>query len=150
MVVKSFRGQLAGDDAGDSTRILLSTNTGMIGYRINKLQIMQKSPGTTHCEGLVIVWKTKPTAAQVATKTFDLSNNRIIGVAFWSGQSSAQTYSEDMTIIIDNEVFNSDIYVSYIDVSTNNDAMNYYIELEQVSLDLDESTVVTLKDMRNR
>jgi hypothetical protein len=28
--------------------------------------------------------------------------------------------------------------------------MNYYLELEQVKLDLNEATVATLKDMRGR
>ena len=145
----SFRGQLAGDDAGSMQSIALQTNNGLIGYRITKLQTIQKSPGAVNCEGLIVIWKTEPTAAEIATKTIDLSNNRILAIAFYSGQASAQTYPEDMTIIFDNEKFNQDIYISYIDVSTSNDAMNFYFELEQMKLDLNEQTVATLKDIRN-
>jgi len=145
----TFRGKLDGLDAGTSETIALQTNNGLTGYRITKLQTIQASPGAVNCEGLIVIWKTKPTAAEIATKTIDLSNNRIIAIAFYSGQASAQTYPEDMTIVIDSEIFNQDIYISYIDVSTNNDDMNYYIELEQMKLDLNEQTVATLKDIRN-
>ena len=149
MPIKTFRGQLAGLDAGSSDTIVLHTNDGSTGYQINKLQIIQKSPGAVNCEGLVVIWKVPPTTAQIAATTIDLSDNTILAIAFYSGQTSAQTYSEDMTIIFDKEIFNQDIYLTYIDVATSNDAMNYYIELEQVKLDLTENTVATLKDIRN-
>jgi len=146
----SFRGRIEGLDVGSSDRILLHTNTGSTGYRINKIQTIQQSPGALNNEGLVVIWKVPPTTAQIAQTTIDLSDSRILAVAFYSGQASAQTYPEDMTIVADNEIFNQDIYLTYIDVSTNNDDMNYYVELEQLSLDLNENTVATLKNMRNR
>jgi len=37
------------------------------------------------------------------------------------------------------------IMMTYDDVP-----MNYYLELEQIKLDLSESTVATLKDIRNK
>jgi hypothetical protein len=46
------------------------------------------------------------------------------------------------------ELFNQDIYISNVD-SIGSNAMNYYIELEQSTLSLDENTVATLKDIRN-
>ena len=151
MPIKTFRGRIAGADAGTVQEILLHTNDGSTGYRIKKLQIIQKSPGAANCEGLVVVWKTSiAAAAGKGTKTIDLSDQNVLGIGFYSSQTAAQTYPEDMTIIFDGEVFNQDIYVSYIDVSTNNDPMNYYIELEQVKLDLNENTVATLKDIRNK
>jgi hypothetical protein len=147
--IVSFRGQLAGSDTGSSHEIALQTNTGLIGYQIKKFQTIQKSPGAINCEGLVIIWKVEPTAAEIASKTIDLSNNRILGISFYSASATANSYPEDHTIIFDSEKFNQDIYVTYIDVSTNNDPMNYYIELEQMKLDLNEQTVATLKDIRN-
>ena len=42
-------------------------------------------------------------------------------------------------------IFNQDIYVT----NYGSGAMNYYIELEQIKLDLNENTVATLKDIRN-
>ena len=44
--------------------------------------------------------------------------------------------------------FNQDIYVTMKDSSTG-ESCNYYIELEQMKLNLDEQTVATLKDIRN-
>jgi len=132
-MIKTFRGKIDGNDAGDSDSIVLHTNNGSIGYRIKKMQLIQASPGTTNCEGLVIVWKVQPTTAQIAATTIDLSDNTILAVGFYSGQASAQTYPEDMTIIFDNEIVNQDIFVTYKDISTNNDDMNYYIELEQLT-----------------
>jgi len=148
-MIKTFRGQIPGDDAGNVTRIALHTNDGKTGYTIKKFQTMQKSPGSQNCEGLVIIWKTKPTTAEIAQTTFDLSDQRILGVSFYSASTTSNIYPEDMTIIIDQVVFNQDIFITYFDVSTVNDPMNYYLELEQAGLDLNESTVATLQSIRN-
>jgi len=144
--IRSFRGQLP---AASSESIPLHTNNGLTGYTIKDIKIIQKSPGALNCEGLVVIWKIPPTTAEITATTIDLSDNRILAVGFYSGNVLAQSYPEDMTIIFDNEIFNQDIYITYQDVSTVNDAMNYYIELEQMDLALDEATVATLKDIRN-
>ena len=54
-----------------------------------------------------------------------------------------------MVIVFDNMKFNQDIFVTNVDGGAENRAINYYIELEQVKLRLDENTVATLKDIRN-
>ena len=54
-----------------------------------------------------------------------------------------------INIIIDSAKFNQDIYITHADVASSN-KVNYYLELEQVKLDLNEATVATLKDMRGR
>jgi len=41
--------------------------------------------------------------------------------------------------------FNQDVYVT----AATDESINYYIEMEQVKLALDENTVATLKDIRN-
>ena len=152
MPIKTFRGKLPGlqdGSSGSMDTIVLHTNDGSTGYRIKQLQIIQKSPGAANCEGLVILWKVQPTAAEIVATTVDFNNNRILAVGFYSANVTAQSYPEDMNIIFDSEIVNQDIYLTYIDVATVNDDMNYYIELEQMSLDLNENTVATLKDIRN-
>ena len=152
MPIKTFRGTLPGvqdGSAGSVDTIVLHTNKGETGYKIHKLQLIQKSPGAANCEGLVIVWKIPPTAAQIIATTIDFSDNTILGVGFYSANTTSQSYPEDMTVIFDREIFNQDIYLTYIDVSTVNDDMNYYLELEQVKLDINANTLATLKDMRN-
>jgi hypothetical protein len=47
MPIKTFRGMIKGADTGNMDQITLHTNTGSTGYRLKKLQTMQKSPGTT-------------------------------------------------------------------------------------------------------
>jgi len=54
----------------------------------------------------------------------------------------------NIKIIFDREIFNQDIYITYRD-NSNETKANYYLELEQVKLDLNENTVATLKDIRN-
>jgi len=145
-MIKSFRGKLVGDDAGDQVTIRLGTVQGLIGYRIKKFQIIQESPGQVNCEGLCQLWQYKQDDPSIKLIQFD--NSELLGISFWSGQTSAQTYPEDMTVIFDNTTINQDIFLTYIDVSTSNDDMNYYIELEQMKLDVSEAAVATLKDMR--
>jgi len=146
MTIKTFRGLIPGDTIDT---IALHTNNGSTGYKVHKLQIIQMTPGGLPIEGMVKVWKVQPTAAEITNSLFDLSDNRIIAIGWWSADTSANIYPDDMIIIFDNEIFNQDIYVSYHDIRGGGDSMNYYIELEQVKLALDENTVATLKDIRN-
>ena len=52
MPIKSFRGQLAHNQ---EETIRLSTNQGLIGYKINKFEVIPANPATTSQESLVIV-----------------------------------------------------------------------------------------------
>ena len=148
--VKSFRGQLA---SSTQQTIHLHTNDGSTGYRIKKLEAIQKSPGTASkdCEGLVQVWKVKQDLTDVANmSTINFSNQTLLGIVFYSGDPAADQYPNEFVSIFDNETFNQDIYITYYDVRGINDPMNYHIELEQVKLDLNENTVATLRDIRNQ
>jgi len=156
MSIKTFRGKLDGTDNGSMATIRLGTNDGLTGYKIKKFECIQASPGTTNCEGVVMIWSVKqdePTSIPAALALYgkiNLDSPLVLAVNFYSGQASAQTYSEDQTIIFDNVKFNQDIFITYYDVSTSNDDMNYHIELEKMKLNSDEATVATLKDMRGR
>ena len=59
-MIKSFRGMIL--DGGQET-IRLSTNTGKIGYRIVKFQVMPESTGSGTNEAMVSVWNNKQDAA---------------------------------------------------------------------------------------
>ena len=98
--------------------------------------------------GTVTVFKESQTAALT---TVNFSDNRLLAAGIWSSRSSAESYPEDVSVIFDNEIFNQDIYVLYQDTKglATGQGMNYYIELEQIDLTLDEATVATLKDIRN-
>ena len=145
MPIKSFRGKIA--DGGQDT-IVLHTNTGSTGYRIVKFEIISESPVTGGAaEHVVQVWKIQQATPSTLTVEIDFSDNTLLAAATWSG-SDNPLYQSQQQVVFDNEIFNQDIYVTH----TNTDgsaACNYYIELEQIKLDLNENTVATLKDIRN-
>ena len=140
-MIKSFRGLIA-DDAQD--RIYLSTNTGTIGYRIVKLEIMPSKVSVAHTNAVVQIFSRDDNVAP--STTIDFSDNTLLAAARYVDRVNVEM---SQATIFDNDVFNQDIYVKYKDADAATE-INYYIELEEVKLDLNASTVVTLKDMRNR
>ena len=140
MPIKTFRGQIAD---GEQDTIVLHTNNGSIGYRIVKFQIMDQDPSTNDVK-LVVKIYTVPQASVDSTVNFQ--DTTLLGTSFLISGGTTDTYGG--TTIFDNEIFNQDIYVTAVD-KTSSSPVNYYIELEQVKLDLNENTVATLKDMRN-
>ena len=143
MIVKSFRGLLKD---GQQQQINLSTNDGRTGYKIHKFQIMNNVPGTLDYENIVKVYKIEQTTVDGVV---DFSDQTLVAAAFASGDATANNYPEDQTIIVDNEIFNQDIFITNKEVSGNASLQNYYLELEQIDLDLNESTVITLQNIRD-
>ena len=139
-MIKSFRGLIA-DGVQDT--IVLHTNDGSMGYKITKFQCMQDGFGNS--EMVIKIYKVSQSTIDNAI-TFD--DNTLLGACMISGSAGGEGAPEDITIIFDNEIFNQDIYIT-ASVSSSSDGINYYLELEQVKLDLSESTVATLKDIRN-
>jgi len=140
-MIKTFRGLIA--DGGQDT-IVLHTNNGSTGYRIVKFQMTSKDPGTDTVEGAIKIYKVEQTTID---GTVDFSDNTLLGVGEYHKNENT-AYPLGVNIIFDQEVFNQDIYVTWKDNLTGV-ALNYYIELEQFKLDLNESSVATLKDIRN-
>jgi len=143
MPIKSFRGQLA-DEQQDT--IVLHTRDGSIGYRIVKFQVMGPDYSET-AEAAIKIYKVKqdPTAL---TGDIDFSDNTLLAAALYQQNATGQNYPIDNVVIFDNEIFNQDIYISQRGQAASA-KINYYIELEQMKLDLNENTVATLKDIRN-
>jgi hypothetical protein len=140
-MIKTFRGLMV-DGAQDT--IALHTNDGSTGYRIVKFQIMANTPGAATYEFVVKIYKTSQTTIDGVV---DFSDQKLLGVAYLEGNNN-DAYIDGLQIIFDKEIFNQDIYITNTDVAVG-EAVNYYIELEQVKLDLNHSTVATLKDIRN-
>jgi len=142
-LIKTFRGQIA-DNRQDT--IVLHTNDGSMGYRIVKFQIIPKEPFDKDQESVVKIYKVSQSSIDTL---IDFSDNTLLAVAITTNENIVGTgYMMPMQIIFDREIFNQDIYVTHRD-QDNAEVCNYYIELEQVKLDLSESTVATLKDIRN-
>jgi len=141
MPIKTFRGKIA-DGAQDI--VSLRTNNGSTGYRILKFRIIGDQPGAVTSEHTVKIYKTPQT---VIDALVDFSDQTLLGVGFYSTNPST-AYTDTDTVIFDRDVFNQDIYITHTETNASN-PVNYYIELEQIKLDLNENTVATLKDIRN-
>ena len=140
MSIKSFRGKLAD---GATEIIRLGTNQGMIGYRVVKFQCMPVSPGTANTESVCQLYSEEPAAA-IATVNFD--NPLLLGVNYSrDGTTTERVVSQ--VVIFDHVKVNQDMYITHVEAS-GSESVNFYIELEQFKLSLDEATVATLKDMR--
>jgi len=128
----------------------LHTIQGLKGYRITKFELLPYDFGATasELEATVKVYSEHPGTPDAQ---IDFSDNRLIAAAVMAGAVDAYNYGISDAIIFDSQIFNQDIYVTYYNNKTNEAAgfVNYYIELEQIDLALDEATVATLKDIRN-
>jgi len=142
-MIKTFRGMIA-DGAQDT--IVLHTNDGSIGYRIVKLLLMSADYGTATGDLQNSLVKVSKVSLTTIDETLDFSDNRLLAAAAYERVTSVGTTST--TIFFDKEIFNQDIYVSHKDF-TSGEPVNYYLELEQIKLDINENTVATLKDIRN-
>ena len=140
--IKSFRGRIP--DNGTDT-IVLHTNTGSTGYRIIKFQLMAIDPISNNQESVVKIYSIPQTTVD---GLIDFSDNTMLAAGYLESDSSGATPTfNEASIIFDNMIFNQDIYLTHQEQGA--DAINYYIELEQMPLDLNENTVATLKDIRN-
>ena len=141
MPIKTFRGLIA-DGAQDI--IVLHTNNGSTGYQIKKLQIIQPEPGAQEAEHTIKIYSVPQT---VVNNAVDFSDQTLLAVAYIQDHDGVNYPSSD-SVIFDNMIINQDIYVTHEDTNASY-ACNYYIELEQMKLDLNQNTVATLKDIRN-
>jgi hypothetical protein len=147
---KTFKGILTN---GDQLRIRLTTNQGLVGYKIVKMQAIPSIPGSTVDTEIVLqAFSTKrssvPTAAGDAKLNFD--DPTLLAAAYYQDNVSASNASS-FDVIIDNKIVNQDMFITYSDqTGAASTQCNFYVELEQVTLDLSEATVATLKDMRGR
>ena len=140
MPIKTFRGLIA--DGGQDT-IVLHTNDGSMGYRIIKFQLMAKDPS----ENLENTVKVTSTSQTTIDGNVDFNDQTILAVGMiWA--STSQSSVHESNIVFENMIFNQDIFVTNYDIQTAGE-INYYMELEQIRLDLGENTVATLKDIRN-
>jgi len=139
-MIKTFRGKLA-DDTQDT--IVLHTNDGSTGYRIVKFQVLGINENVNY-ETAVQIFKTSQTTI---LDTVDFSDNTLLAAALYGDATSTSTHA-DMIVIFDHEIFNQDIYIT-AKATDGTNPINYYLELEQIKLNLDENTVATLKNIRN-
>jgi len=140
-MIKTFRGLIV--DGGQET-IPLHTNDGSTGYQVKKFQLFPVEGGVQKGEQLVKIYSVLQTTV---TGDVDFSDPTLLAAAYQAINDGAY-YGSDNFVVFENMIFNQDIYITHKDNATGV-AVNYYIELEQRKIDLSESTVATLKDIRN-
>ena len=142
MSIKTFRGLLTD---GQQERIRLETRDGKQGYQIKKLEIITENPGTTAYEHIIKVFSIQQTAV---TADINFSEQTLLACGFTKGDELTYRSAGTTQIIFDGVTFNQDIFITQFDTK---DALscNYYLELEQVSLDDAEASAVILKNFRN-
>jgi len=136
--IKTFRGLMTD---GSIEKVRLSTIDGSTGYKIKRFDlfpVVQDSPK----DSLVCISKTEITSAITSA---DFSDQTLLAAALMFNG----TYEIQQTVVFDNETFNQDIFISNVD-SIGSNSMNYYLELEQITLDSSETAVATLKNIKNR
>jgi len=145
-MIKSYRGQLSD---GGQDQIRLKTQKGDIGYQIVKFELMIVNPGTANSEHCVKIFKVRQLGTiSVTAVVVDFTDGDILAVGIVSNSSSgySQIYNAP-PVIFDNQIVNQDIYITHTETHSN-EPVNYYIELEQVPLNENESTMATLQSLR--
>ena len=142
MAIKTFRGQLA---SGATDKIRLRTNDGSIGYKIKTLEIMPHLWGGVTGEYTV---KVHSIDDQTADAKINFEDQTLLAVACQTYNTSANIAGDTPVVIFDNVTFNQDIFILAFDNDGN--PVNYHIELEQVKLNDNESTMETLQSIRSR
>ena len=142
--IVTYKGQIPD---GLQTKIHLSTADGLTGYRINKFQIMGRRPGQDSYELIAKMFTTDQTGS--ITGNVDLNDTDLLAVVFHSSPANAINYAQNEHIIFDKELINQDVFITASDVSGSANATNYYLELEQFKINLNESTVTTLRNLRS-
>jgi len=146
---KSFKGQIADQE---QIQIRLGTNNGLQGYKIVKFQAFPagSTSGFVY-ESFLQLFTVKRTGTTPvpADGTPNFNDPTLLGAVYYTGDIGGAANPEDVIVVFDNMVFNQDIFLTHSN-SDSNKAINFYIELEPIKLDLNEATVATLKDMRAR
>ena len=140
-MIKTFRGLLAD---GAQRTIRLSTNKGLMGYRIVKMELMPNEPGDADQESVVQIFKYEQ---DTIDGKINFDDPTCIAAGHVSNSTTTYQYPPADVVIVDTAVFNQDIFITH-EESKGASGVNYYLELEQIKLDLDEASIATLKDMR--
>jgi len=143
-MIKTFRGLLA--DGGQDI-INLHTNDGKTGYRVKKLNLINQNAGDVDYSAVVKIYSVSQSTID---NDIDFSDSTLLGVGYISTDATSTQFPEDLTVIFDSMIFNQDIFITCKQTgASGSDSCNYYLELEQISLDLNEATVATLQSIRN-
>jgi len=140
-MIKTYRGILSD---GGQDKIRLKTNDGKTGYRITKFQLMPYTPGIGGPESVVKIYKRLQSTID---GVIDFTDGDLLAAAYQKTHEDTSQPSSTMITVFDQEIFNQDIYITGIDMR-GIVSCNYYLELEQVMLNDNQTTMATLQSLR--
>jgi len=144
MIKKTFKGQIP---MGEQEKIHLSTADGLTGYRIVKFQVISKKPGQQNLEMIGQIFTTDQT--NKISNEVDFSNADLLAVCYHAeGHDNDKIFNQ--FVIFDGEIINQDIFINITDPTGSTVPGNFYIELEQIKLNSNQSTFITLKNIRSK
>jgi hypothetical protein len=120
-------------------------SSGMKTVRASKLELFPAKFGYLDQESTVTIFKTQ---GNTISSEVDFSNQDLIAASCLSSDN-AETSPLNLSSVFDGEVFNQDIEICHNDGHADANPVNYYLELEKVSLDLHQASAATLKNIRN-
>lgn len=139
--ILTYRGLLAD---GGQDKIKLQTIKGKIGYTIVKLQVMPEAPFTESEEHILKIYTIEQSTVDGVV---DFSVHTLLAAAAINNHSSGYSDPSIPVIVFDREIVNQDLYVTHVDVQSTK-PLNYYIELEVLTLSDDEAQAAILKSIR--
>ena len=139
-MIKTYRGYLTDNE---QQRIRLSTKKGKVGYKIVKFELMFADLETS-VKSVVKIFKTKQSST---IATIDFNDHNMLACAILSGKADQTQYPEDTHTIFEQEIFNQDIYITHSEVA-GAASVNYYLELEVMTLNDNATVVSTLRSIR--
>jgi len=125
-MIKTFRGLLAD---GGQDQIYLAGGDSTKGYRIAKFQALSNYPRGASPECVLKIYKVSQTTAG-ATDTIDFNDQTLLAALYYEGDAN-NYYTNQTDVIFDREIFNQDIYIT---CKVSDGTMNYYLELEEVTM----------------
>jgi hypothetical protein len=138
----SYKGKI---QMGEQDKIYLKTIKGKVGYKIIKFQLMPITPGAQDNEAVSKIYTKDQT--NLVDGTVDFTDSELIAAAYYKEEKSTANTVESV-IIFDNTTVNQNIFITMHDARGETNSMNYYIELEAMSLNDLEATQLTLKNIR--
>jgi len=132
--VHSFRGFLLD---GKQKEISIQGSVGAIAWRITKFEIMPENPGEEDYESSVSIWREKQSSVSTSTAAINFTNGELLGVGYYvSGTVPNTVGGMSGQTIFDNALFMRNIFVTHTNAEGSGVGgnMNYYIELEEVTV----------------
>ena len=137
MNIKTYR-----DILTDGEQLTIPLHSTGKGFRIHKFEVIPETPTSDGgVEHIVQVWKVKQTSVPTAAPApIDFSDQALLGAAIYVANDDPQ-YAHTTNVVFDREIINQNIYVTHSDTN-GNDNCNFYLELEEITMNDAESAVV--------